>query len=118
MAVTSLRGSIAMEFEVTDLVRDDDRFVFGGLTAGDVDHEGATVEKAADAMANNTSGLVVLELKVFKLQGGGDNGVALAVALAFGKGALMALARLEADVPPCVHASVLSQPIALPFLWH
>jgi hypothetical protein len=93
-----------MEFEMTDLVRDDDRFVFGGLTAGDIDHERAPIEKAANAMAYDRTRLIMLELKVFKLQGGGNNGVALAVALAFGKGSLMAVARLEADVPPCVHA--------------
>ena len=70
-----LVSRIAVEFEVANFMSDHDRFVFSGLTAGDVDHEGATVEKAVDAMTNDCARLVVLELKVLKLQSRSDDGV-------------------------------------------
>jgi hypothetical protein len=103
---------------VANFMSDDHCFVLSGLTAGDVNHEGPTVEKTVDAMTDDRAGLIVLELQVFKRQGCGDNGIALAIALAFHKGSLMALARLEPDVPPSIHALILSQPVPLPRLGH
>src|ERR1041385_3312092 len=60
----------------------------------------------------------MLQLKVFKFQRSRDDGVPPAVSLAFVQGPPVTLTRLEANVSPSIHASILSEPIPLEIIRH
>jgi hypothetical protein len=109
---------IAVELVVTEFMRGHHGLVFRALAARDVDHLRRAVEKSINAFADDRSRRVICELKVFVFQRGREQRGCLTDALRFQEGLAVTLARLEPDIPPSVHALVLSKPVAFFSLRH